>query len=117
MAFFLEALFCFLVSPGAGMGGGAAARSRQLLTWFPGEGGRLSGGEGVSLIESLKSIEDWERHRTSRLMLGRKPVVSRAARFLAGREGLDWVGVRSCWSGKSIRGSSGGTKRDDWVQI
>ena len=39
VAFFLEALFCFLVSPGAGMGGGAAARSRQLLTWFSGEGG------------------------------------------------------------------------------
>ena len=138
MAFFLEALFCFLVSPGAGMEGGAAARSRPLLTWFSvcqevrgraarafpscpwpaGEGGRPSGEGGVSLIESLRSNEDWERHRTSRLMLGRKPVVSRAARFLVGREGLDWVGVRSCWSGKLIRGwrSSGGTERDDWVQ-
>ena len=132
MAFFFEALFCFLAGPGADMGGGTAARSRPLLAWFSvcqevrgraarafvscpwpsGGRGRLSGGGGVNLIESLRSNEDWERQRTSRLMLGRKPVVSRAARFLVGREGLDWVGVRS---GKSMRESksSGGAKRDD----
>ena len=50
---------------------------------------------GVKLIESLRSNEDWERDRTSRLLLDRKPVVSRAARFLAGREGLDWEGVKT----------------------
>ena len=136
VAFFFEA-FCFLVIPGAETGGGTAARSRQLLVWisvcqevrgraaraliscpWPAGGGGSVSLRGVKLIESLRSNEDWDRDRTSRLLLDRKPVVSRAARFLAGREGLDWEDVKTCWSGKAVRGfrSPGGAEGEDGVQ-